>query len=238
MQDLSRKQREIKQREGQILARARSILVQEGYLALSMDRLAQEMEYAKGTLYNHFPHKEEIVAALAIESLEQRRHMFEVAATCCPQTRYRMLAVGCACDLYATECQPHFAIEQMLRMSVIWEKASEKRQSLIRNCEHRAMGIVAGIVRDAVAIGDLQLPDQMNAEEFVFGFWSLTYGSRGLISSSPSLTDVGVTDPVRSIRYHAWTLINGYDWKPLISYEESERAMNEFAERIMSHVAQ
>lgn len=232
METLSRKQREIHDRERQILALARPILVKEGYQALSMDRLAAKMEYAKGTLYNHFPNKEEIVAALAIESLELRRSMFERASMLSPQSRQRMVAIGCACDLYAVNCAEHFAVEQMLRNSVIWEKSSEKRQSLIRQCELRAMSIVAGVVRDAVAAGDLQIPESMTAEELVFGFWSLTYGSHVLIASSPSLPDIGVNHPVRSIRYHGWTLMNGYQWLPLMSFEETEALMHSLAERI------
>jgi AcrR family transcriptional regulator len=232
---LSRKQREIQERERQILALARPILVEEGFQALSMDRLASKMEYAKGTLYNHFPNKEEIVAALAIESLELRRTMFETAATLHPSSRLRMLGIGSACDLYALECPQHFAVEQMLRNAVIWEKSSQQRQSLIKQCELRAMGVVAGVVRDAVAAGDLTIPQNMTAEEFVFGFWALTYGSHALIATSPSLPDIGVSNPVRSIRFHGWTLMNGYNWKPLMSFEETELSMQDMAQRILAH---
>ena len=235
MKTLSRKQREMVEREKQILALARPILLREGYQALSMDRLAAQMEYAKGTLYNHFPNKEEIVAALAIESLELRRKLFEQAALLSSQSRERMMAIGCACELYATGCAEHFAIEQLLRNAVIWEKASEKRQSLIRTCELRAMGVVAGVVRDAVAGGELKLPE-MTAEEFVFGFWSLTYGSLALMASSPSLPEIGVNNPLRSIRHHGWTLMNGYGWQPLITFAQTDHIMNEMAERMMPHV--
>lgn len=231
MQTLSRKQREIQQREAQILAIARPMLVRDGYAGLSMDRLAVQMEYAKGTLYNHFPNKEEIVVALAIESLELRRQMFEQAATLCAGSRQRMMAIGAACEKYAIECQQHFAVELMLRNATIWDKASEKRQQVIRTCELRAMGVVAGVVRDAVAMGDLQLP-HMTPEEFVFGFWSLTFGSHVLSASSPSLADIGINHPLRSIRYHGWTLINGYGWQPLLTFEESDRCMTDLAHRI------
>ena len=233
---LSRKQREIQERERQILTLARPILVREGYQSLSMDRLAAEMEYAKGTLYNHFPNKEEIVAALAIESLELRRKIFERASLVSDRSREKMTAIGCACDLYTEQFDEHFAVEQMLRNSVIWDKSSEKRQQIIRQCELGAMSIVAGIVREAVAAGDLTIPDSMSAEELVFGFWSLTYGSHALIASSPSLPDIGVANPVRSIRYHGWTLMNGYGWQPMISFEETQALMQAFGERIVTDV--
>ena len=87
MNVMSRKQREIQDREKQILAIARPILLEEGYQALGMERLAEKMQYAKGTLYNHFPHKEEIVAALVIESLELRRKLFEQASVASSDAR-------------------------------------------------------------------------------------------------------------------------------------------------------
>ncbi|MEM8733633.1 MAG: hypothetical protein AAGG44_05410, partial [Planctomycetota bacterium] len=91
-------------------------------------------------------------------------------------------------------------------------------------------------VRDALSSGDLEIPAEMGPEEFVFGFWALTYGSHALISSSPSLPDIGVSDPVRSMRYHAWTLMNGYSWKPLISFAETEAVMNDLAHGELSNV--
>jgi AcrR family transcriptional regulator len=233
---LSRKQREIQHREKQILAMARPILVSEGYPSLSMDRLAAVMEYAKGTLYNHFPNKEEIVAALAIESLELRHQLFERASTARVKSRERMMAIGSACDVYAMHCAEHFAVEQMLRNSVIWEKSSKKRHELIQQCEFRSMSIVAGVVRDAMAAGDLHLPQTMSAEEFVYGFWSLTYGSHALMASSPSLPDVGIGDPLRAIRYHGWTLMNGYSWEPLIKFEQTEAIMEEISQELVAHV--
>ena len=219
---LTRKQREIEDREKQILDLARPVLASQGYQALSMDRLATEMQYAKGTLYNHFPNKEEIIAALALDALKLRGGMFEFVSRQSPHSRHRMAAIGVACQYYATQFAQHFAIEQMLRNSIIWEKASPKRQQLIRDCEFRSMGIVAGLARDGVATGELKLPEAMSCEEFVFGFWALTFGSQTLIASSPSLPDININNPHWSVRFHAWTLMNGYDWQPLVTFKQSE----------------
>jgi AcrR family transcriptional regulator len=58
MVELTRKQREIEQRTREILRVAKPILLREGFHALTMDRVAALMQYAKGTIYNHFPHKD------------------------------------------------------------------------------------------------------------------------------------------------------------------------------------
>ncbi len=134
-----------------------------------MDRLALEMEYAKGTLYNHFPNKEDIVLALAVESIELRMRVMESAAMTSGNPRSRLVRLGAASELYATATE-HFAIEAWIRNSTIWDKATSARQELIRQCEAKCMGIVAGIARDAVSSGDLMLPEGLSAEELIFGF--------------------------------------------------------------------
>jgi AcrR family transcriptional regulator len=237
MKSLTRKQRELQQREAQILKLARPILLEEGYAALSMDRLAGQLEYAKGTLYNHFPNKEDIVAALALGALRRRCELFSEASMAVSGSRRRMVAIGVACDLYACHCRADFLMEMLLRNSVIWEKVSGIRQQSIRQCETSCMGIVAGVVRDAVAAGDLRLPQEITAEEVVFGFWSLTYGAHALVASSASLPELGVVQPSRSVFYHGWTLLNGFAWLPEMTFEETSRLGEQVEEHLRRAVA-
>lgn len=233
----TRKQREIQEREGQILSLARPIMLREGYQALSMDRLATLMEYAKGTLYTHFDNKEEIVLALAIESMELRLAMFEAAAVASSVSRERLMAVGAACELYTQSCADHFAIEDWIRNPTIWKKSSQERQDLIRQCEGRCMSIVAGIVRDAVAQGDLVLRNGLTAEEMIFGFWSINYGSQVLAATSPSLSSLGVPNAPKAIRHHCFTLLNGFGWQPTYDFEEHNKLMDRFGESLRKQFA-
>jgi AcrR family transcriptional regulator len=214
MIEMTRKQREIERRTGEILRVAKPILVGEGFQALSMDRVAAKMEYAKGTIYNHFPHKEEIVLALAIQAMDLRRKLFECSAASGSDSRDRMMAIGVACEFYTHHCHEEFVIEQWMRTHSVWEKSSQQRQNLIRQCEGQCMAIVTGIVRDAIRDGDLTVPVDMTHEEFVFGFWALTFGNQILIASSPSLPALGIHNPARAIRIHCATLLNGFGWQP------------------------
>ena len=126
MSTLSRKQREIKEREQLILDTARPMLVREGYHGLSMDRIAEALEYSKGTIYKHFSCKEEIIIALAIETLEKRTEMFERASAFRGLPRERMAATGLAAELFVRLYPDHFSVEQIIRSTSIWEKTSEK----------------------------------------------------------------------------------------------------------------
>src|SRR5262245_32065143 len=102
---LSRKDRERKNREELFLDTAAQMLLQEGYLGLNLDRLAFKVEYSKGTLYQHFKTKEDLILAIAARSMEQRHAFFTRAATLTGRPRERMTAIGLA-DLVFVRLHP------------------------------------------------------------------------------------------------------------------------------------
>ena len=215
MNTISRKQREIQEREARILQLARKMLEESGYLGLNMDAIASSLEYSKGTIYNHFPCKEEIIIALAVETMGKRTDLFERAATYRGLPRERITAVGVAGELFVKLYPSHFHVEQLIRSYSIWEKTSEIRRQTMRMCETRCMGIVAGIVRDAISQGHLELPDTVCPEDLVFGLWSQTYGAHSIIATSGSMVDLGIHDPFAAVRHSILRCLDGFGWCPL-----------------------
>ncbi|HEY1941090.1 MAG TPA: TetR/AcrR family transcriptional regulator [Roseiarcus sp.] len=66
-----RKGRERAGRERRIVAAARVIAEREGWDAVTIRRLAQEIEYSQPVLYSHFDNRDAIVAAVAIEGFQE-----------------------------------------------------------------------------------------------------------------------------------------------------------------------
>lgn len=259
MVELTRKQREIEQRTREILRVAKPILLREGFHSLTMDRVAALMQYAKGTIYNHFPHKEEIVLALAIDAMRLRQALFAVAAGGRGSSRERLMGIGLACEYYTQHCREEFQVEQWMRHANIWDKSSAERQACIRECEAGCMSLVASLVREGIesgdlpgcapasssgsATGELQASEgegrntyashSLSPEEMVFGLWAITFGSQILTASSPSLPALGVMDPIRSTRVHCCTLLNGFGWKPILSADVYLQWMDRLAESMV-----
>jgi AcrR family transcriptional regulator len=215
MATLSRKERERLQREQRILALALQMLREGGYLGLNMDRIAAEMEYSKGTIYQHFRNKEEILLALANEALEKRLEMFLHASQWDPRSRFRMAAIGAAAERFVEQFPHHFAVEQILRSTSIWEKTSAERRAFMRTCESRCMQVLSAVVRDALARGDLELPASRSPEDLVFGLWSMNWGAYTILASSDSLGEIGIADPVAAVRFNMNLMLDGYGWRPL-----------------------
>jgi AcrR family transcriptional regulator len=65
-----RKGRERAEREHRIVAAARVIAEREGWDAVTVRRLADEIEYSQPVLYSHFKDRDSIVAAVAVEGFQ------------------------------------------------------------------------------------------------------------------------------------------------------------------------
>jgi AcrR family transcriptional regulator len=66
-----RKGRERAERERRIIAAARVIAEREGWNAVTIRRLADEIEHSQPVLYSHFENRDAIVAAVAVEGFRE-----------------------------------------------------------------------------------------------------------------------------------------------------------------------
>ncbi len=74
-----RKVREKAARRDAILEAAKSVFFERGYHTATMDRIAEEVELSKGSLYLHFPSKEELYISLLVEGLAELCKRFDQA---------------------------------------------------------------------------------------------------------------------------------------------------------------
>ena len=66
-----RKSRQRTEREQRIVAAARVIAEREGWSAVTIRRLAEEIEYSQPVLYSHFASRDAIVEAVAVEGFRE-----------------------------------------------------------------------------------------------------------------------------------------------------------------------
>ncbi|PAY06464.1 TetR family transcriptional regulator [Bradyrhizobium sp. UFLA03-84] len=76
-----RKGRERAEREHRIVAAARVIAEREGWDAVTVRRLADEIEYSQPVLYSHFANRDAIVAAVAVDGFQELRAVLLEAAS-------------------------------------------------------------------------------------------------------------------------------------------------------------
>jgi len=217
MQKLSRKQREIQDREELILDTARRLLLQNGFNGTTMDAIAKEIEYSKGTVYQHFASKEDLVCALSVRTMRRLVEKFERAATFRGRARERMCAVGAAYEYFFRLNPEDLFIQGMIKGSEVAEKVEQAKQNELMACDDRNFQICAGIARDAIAQGDLELPTRESVESMTFGLWALTFGSFSIYELFGDDLEHrrGIRKPFQVVRRNCHYLMDGYGWKPL-----------------------
>ena len=67
---VSRKQRETNLKEQIIIEAAEKLFLSKGYEDTTMDQIATESEFSKGTLYNYFNSKDELYLAIGVKAYE------------------------------------------------------------------------------------------------------------------------------------------------------------------------
>jgi AcrR family transcriptional regulator len=229
MSTASRREREYAEREELILDHARIMLRQHGYLGLNLDRLAEATEYSKGTLYQHFETKEDIVLGIAVGSLEMRTQFFERAGSFKGSSRERIVGVGVADDIIAELYPEHFQVSQMVKSPSIWEKTSQARRLRMGQCEGSCFGTVEKMVREAIHAGDLPV-EPAKAKEVAFGLMTLALGTHLVSGNVEWMARIGIKAPRGALRVSQHRLLDGWEWRPFTKdwdYARTERRVRD-----------
>jgi AcrR family transcriptional regulator len=76
---IDRKERQRAAREQRIVAAARTIAEREGWSAVTVRRLADEIEYSQPVLYSHFQNRDAVVAGVALQGFRELTSALEKA---------------------------------------------------------------------------------------------------------------------------------------------------------------
>ena len=215
MLPLTRKQREINEREQLILSAAQSMLHHHGYNYLTMDRVAETVEYSKGTIYNHFASKEDLVCSLCCRCVSNLIEVFERACNFPGTTRERYSAIGIGYSIYHQLHPLDTQILQIVKNNAIREKISDFKLAEMELLEQKITNLTSSIVQEAIDCGDLDKRYQDSVSTIVFGCWSMHYGALMLDQSDIPLHELGFNPVVNMLWKSANIYLDGYQWQPL-----------------------
>jgi AcrR family transcriptional regulator len=219
---LTRKQRELLEREQLILDVAQSMLHQHGYNYLTMDRIAETVEYSKGTIYNHFSSKEDLVCSLGCRSISNLIDIFERAYNYSGTTRERYSAIGIGYSIYHQLHPMDSKTIQTVKNNAVREKISELKLGEMEALEHKITKIAQSIVQEGIDSGDIDQKHQDHVSTIVFGCWSMHYGALLLSQSDIPLKNLGFNPVVAMLWQNSNLYLDGYQWQPLSTTTDSK----------------
>jgi len=218
----TRKQRELAEREKLILDTAQTMIHEQGYNYLTMERIAETVEYSKGTIYNHFASKEDLVCSLCCRCISNLIDIFERACQFEGSTRERYSAIGIGYSLYHQTHPMDSHNIQAVKNNAVREKVSKEKLAEMEALEQKITQIAQSIVQDAIDCGDLDKSHQEHISTIVFGCWSMHYGALLLDQSDIPLDELGFNPVVKMLWHNTNIYLDGYNWLPLSTSTDSD----------------
>lgn len=162
----SLKEKQRQEREALILQAAEEVLTEKGYYETSMDEIAARVGVAKGTVYLHFPSKEDLVVAILTRDLQRLLQVIEtiVVSDLSPYGKMESILQFIYGEFFSKRAQlfssiqssretQQFFLEKKTCMRDVWEQLSGRMTSLLE--EGKAAGQFDPTIPTAVMLGAL-----------------------------------------------------------------------------------
>jgi AcrR family transcriptional regulator len=151
-----------------ILAAARTVILEAGPEHFSLREVARRSGYSPAGLYEYFSGKEDLVQAVANESLAQLYAALSYAARDLPPTE-RLIALGLAYVRFARDNPQHFML--------IFARLPSQRTSLqtppLSSSPYR---LVVQTVQAGVDAGVFRVRPGFGVEQMAYGVWVMAHG--------------------------------------------------------------
>jgi AcrR family transcriptional regulator len=201
-----RRRREREARERAILMAASQLFLANGIAATTMDDIARACDLAKGTLYLYFTSKEEIAFALLLQATEDLlvalRDSLDVTTPAPAQLErlalayYRFFVAQPESFRYMFVV-PHESYSGRVAAALVERWGATGRA---------ALGLVAGLLEQGVADGDLVIADPWST---AVALWSAVTGVIVIPSQEVRRPFIGEVDVERLVLETVRSLLNG-----------------------------
>lgn len=181
MTELTRKQREIQERDELILKVSRELFIDRGYHNVTMDMIAQEIEYSKGTIYQHYNNKEQIISRLCLNFSKLLLDLFSyVNNSDCPQYLKMQMLLESELVIH-TRAKSDHALVNLVKAEAFMTKLDENSVHEMNCHVEMILGEVLNIVGNAIEEGELTLQPAASAMSIALGCWALIEGTFDIV---------------------------------------------------------
>jgi AcrR family transcriptional regulator len=166
---LSLKEKQRLEREALILQAAEEVLEEKGYYATSMDEIAARVGIAKGTIYGHFPGKEDLVVAL----LERNMQTFlqGINAVIAQQTTSRGRLEALLHYIMSDLLQKRMQVFASVTRSLDFVCQSPEREARLHGLWHGLKDQIVALIEEGKANGEFK--QALSTRAMLSAFFSL-----------------------------------------------------------------
>jgi AcrR family transcriptional regulator len=222
------------QREQQLLQLAQGILQQDGFAGLTMDRLTAVSEVSKGTIYNHFCSKEDLMTALSVDSLQRQLLLFQQALLLPGHSRERALALHYAYYRFSTTEPTLFLCLLSATTPAVVEKSSAARLAQRQVLERQLLSCCEQVITEAIADKALQLQAGRGFDELTYLQWALAFGGNALYGPTQQMGLFAGLEQQQLMLSGVNLLLDGLNWTPLSADFDYQRSWRRIAAMLSS----
>lgn len=213
MSTAQRKAKEWQTREDLLVHVALTLIETSGFNALSLDKVASCTDYSRGTIYNHFESREDLILELGLRALAEQSRWIRHACAFEGSNRHKVLAMHQAYQAFARHHPVLFQSLMSAKAPPVLARASTVRLTRKTELEASITGIIDKLIQDALNQGELKLHPALPAFAVSFGNWALGLGLamlRAGASQSQSVSRVPESDAITLMLVSA--LLDGLGW--------------------------
>jgi TetR/AcrR family transcriptional regulator, repressor of fatR-cypB operon len=156
---LTRRQREFRARQQEIITAARSLFIKNGYYNTTLEEIAQHAEFGKGTIYNYFGSKEDLFQGIIDELTAEVFSIAEKAIATTPGgAREKFTAYGTSMIIHARAQTDLFNV---LMREFAHLQPGDARLKDIHRRAHSLWNILAKPLRVAMRRGEIRRVDPL-----------------------------------------------------------------------------
>lgn len=185
----ARKQKEIQARDALILSAARGLFSEQGYHATTMQNIADEVGYSKGTIYQHYTCKEDVLAKLYLLCGESLQVDIQKVIDAKLDSRRSILLIT-GVFLKNAKDEPGTAGNvTLIRSPTFIAKLASQYQEQIKVSEEIILSQVFSVFSENAGLADDQVKNA------TFGWWSMLMGVQSIMISGWDVLAMGFKVP-------------------------------------------
>lgn len=191
-----RKLREYENRRQLILSTARKLFSVKGFAHVTLEDIAKEIEFSKGTIYSHFASKEEIYVLLLSEILEQLLDILKESVCAAKDTRDGIKKCIDAYLQFYIERREYFRLLFFIDLYSDQSRIDSKLMKDIQYLKIQCLFVLQQFVQQGIRSGEIQT--SRSARKVAMVLWGMANGIFQLVETKQvnqkdlhSLIDVG-----------------------------------------------
>ena len=199
-----RKIQERQRRDQLILSVARTLLAQQGLEGLSMQAIADSTEYSKGTIYQHYRCKEDVITKLVSLSGERLVAMIDKALSEGQSLRHKIMLISAVFFMNAMRQPEISSLVSMVKSPQFQSKISEENRQAIAKLDHAILSRIMNLF-----VEDSEF-DCQQVKDAAFGWWSMKWGVQNVLLNQWETETLGFNEPLEFFFRSLNVFLNGF----------------------------